>query len=198
MEIEPGEVRLYPYLWARDRDRGGTEGRKERRCGLVSVIRTAQGARLVFVLPITSVPPHGDETGVPVPAIEVRPLWVMVDEVNVDDPGRSFYLDPEGRTGRVGDLFRAALNDAVIARRLRTVDHREPDQEPPRRGFASWVASPVRCAGPSTRTPPPAPRPRARAARPSATRARSATGTGSGTPRRAAASARGRAHPSGG
>ena len=32
MQIEPGEVRLYPYLWARERDRGETEGRKDRRC----------------------------------------------------------------------------------------------------------------------------------------------------------------------
>ncbi len=139
MEIEPGEVRLYPYLWAREQDRGETEGRKDRRCVLVSVVRTAEGARLVFMLPITSVPPRGDGAGVPVPAIEARrggldtdrPLWVMVDEVNVDDPDRSFSLDPKGRTGRVSELFRLALNDEVIerlrARRLRAVNRREPD-----------------------------------------------------------------------
>ena len=102
MAVEPGEVRLYPYLWAREEGRGETEGRKNRRCAFVSVVHLGDGARLAFILPVTSVPPRGDEAGMPVPPLEARrggldadrPLWVMVDEVNVDDPDRSLYLDP--------------------------------------------------------------------------------------------------------
>lgn len=135
MEIEPGEVRLYPYLWVREQGRGETEGRKDRRCVLVSVIRTAEGARLVFVLPITSLPPRGDEAGVPVPAIEARrggldsdrPLWVMVDEVTPAIPTGPSTSTPKGARGaRQRPLPRCAQRRRDRAAARAPAPHRGP------------------------------------------------------------------------
>lgn len=131
-----GDVWRYPYLWARETKRGETEGRKNRPAVIAVTLTPEDGDATVFLLAITTKAPTKGETAVPVPETERRrsglasdiPLWIILDECNVDIVGRSYYLTPDGRQGAVSPRFlrqiKATLLDRLKARRVNVVARR--------------------------------------------------------------------------
>lgn len=129
----PGDVWRYPYLWARQHEAGETEGRKPRPCALAVTVRRQDGLTGIVLLAITTQPPGADRAAVEIPPIERRragldpdrPLWLILDEHNIDLLERSAYLDPEDRMGRLSGAFtqrvQRALIDTIRARRSRAV-----------------------------------------------------------------------------
>jgi hypothetical protein len=69
---QPGAVIDYPYLWARERDAGETEGRKARPTCVVVSLAKASGENLLALLAITSQSPRDTNAAVEVPALELR------------------------------------------------------------------------------------------------------------------------------
>lgn len=132
----PGDLWRYPYLWARQANRGETEGRKPRPCALALLRRRADGETEVLLLPVTSQPPRTGTAALPVPETERRragldpqmPLWVIVDEFNADQPARSWYFEPGGRIGAFSPRFLREVQTAMIAtlraRKIRGVGRR--------------------------------------------------------------------------
>jgi len=63
-----GSIIQYPYLWARQRDAGETEGRKSRPVCLVLRIKDPERAiHHLILLPITSQQPRLDRLRFPIP-----------------------------------------------------------------------------------------------------------------------------------
>ena len=115
---EAGQVFEYHYLWHWQKARGETEGRKKRPCCKAVVVANAAGQHVLFIAPITSKPPQKGRVGIKIPETEARrasldtdiPLWIMVDEMNVDVFEASYVL--EDRTPRGN--FSAAYTDQVV------------------------------------------------------------------------------------
>jgi hypothetical protein len=88
---EPGLVLSYSYLWRSEAHAGMEEGRKNRPCAIVLVVRReADGASLVTVAPITHSPPHDPSVAVEIPQAVKRHLrldsersWVVLDDLNM-------------------------------------------------------------------------------------------------------------------
>lgn len=85
----PGLVIRYAYLWAREHDRGQTEGVKDRPCAVLVATRDDEGDLRVIVLPITHAPPIDSETAIEIPQATKRRLgldddrsWVVLSEGN--------------------------------------------------------------------------------------------------------------------
>ncbi|PDT06038.1 hypothetical protein [Rhizobium sp. M1] len=122
--IQTASVIRYPYLWAREAERGETEGRKERPVA-VGVRMPRPDGDLVLFFPITTKQPEASRFTVEVPAIEKRRagldadrrLWIIFDEFNTDTVGNSFYLEPEPPTGRFSKAFFLPLLREFISRR---------------------------------------------------------------------------------
>ncbi|WP_279483582.1 hypothetical protein [Aureimonas sp. SK2] len=96
-----GSVITYPYLWAWQRDRGETEGRKDRPVCMVLALPGRQGTTLLL-LAISGSPPRSDQTAIEIPPLEIRRVglrewkqaWITVSEFNQDIAERSHYYDP--------------------------------------------------------------------------------------------------------
>lgn len=122
-EIVGGSIILYDYLWRWQHERGEETGRKTRE-SVVAIRAAVEGRDSIFVLPITSHEPDANRGAFELPEIEVRRirrgqvqrLWVIIDELNVDEVGRSFVLEPGCK---VGDLSRPVY-EALLAK-LRAV-----------------------------------------------------------------------------
>ena len=129
VEHRSGLVVLYPYLWRWQRDRGETEGRKERPvCVAIAVRDSRKGFTHLALLAISSRPPGSDERAIEVPQIECRrgglsdfkQAWITVSEYNYDIAERSLYLEPsEAALGRFSKSFMMRLA-AEIAAMFRT------------------------------------------------------------------------------
>jgi hypothetical protein len=115
MTTEPppeGAVVRYPYLWAAERDRGETAGRKPRPVCLVLRLREAALHHLIL-LPVTSKPPSAGRTAIEIPEMERRRAgltryaraWVIADEYNYDIAERSYHLDPDAVLGAFSPVF---------------------------------------------------------------------------------------------
>lgn len=132
-DLVSGTVFPYPYLWAHQADRGETEGRKERPVVVGVRLRPKHGQDRVLILPITSRQPDAGRHAVEIPDTEKRRaglsvgmrLWIILDDVNDDAPGRSFYITnaaPLGRFSRAWFVplmreFVKNLRDARITNR---------------------------------------------------------------------------------
>ena len=122
--IQTAIVIRYPYLWAREAERGETEGRKERPVA-VGVRMPRPDGDLVLFFPITTKQPDTLGFAVEVPVIEKRRagldadrrLWIIFDEFNTDIVGNSFYLEPEPPIGRFSKAFFLPLLREFIGRR---------------------------------------------------------------------------------
>jgi len=110
-DLTSGTVFAYPYLWAHQAARGETEGRKERPVVVGIRLRPEYGQDRVLLLPITSKEPEAGRLFVEIPEVEKRRaglaagmrLWIILDDVNTDRPGRSYYITnarPMGRFSR--------------------------------------------------------------------------------------------------
>lgn len=124
-EFQSGAVIRFPYLWAREADRGETEGRKPRPTAVGFRLRRPNGADALLLFPITSLQPQGDRLAIEIPDIEkhragldgASRLWIILDEFNEDEIARSYYLEPGARIGRFSRAFFEPVALAFIRRR---------------------------------------------------------------------------------
>ena len=123
-----GAVLRYPYLWARQAGRGETEGRKTRPCAVILALQTANGQTELRLCAVTTQPPPTGTHAVEVPEIERRragldggmPLWVIVDEHNVDVFEQSFFIEPQSQIGAFSSAFTKDLQaEMIVALRQR-------------------------------------------------------------------------------
>ncbi len=116
----PGLVIRYSFLWSRDKDRGASEGVKDRPCAIVLAIRRSEDGEIkVVVAPITHSPPS-DPAAIEIPSRTRRSLgldderqWIAIDELNAFSwPG--FDLRPI--PGRRGQFVYGMLPEALYER----------------------------------------------------------------------------------
>ncbi len=113
-----GQVFDYHYLWKWQGARGESEGRKIRPCCMTLVILNEQGKHLLFIAAITSKAPEGTRVGVKIPETEAHrarldthiPLWIMIDELNVDILESSYTLEARSPRGQ----FSYAFTESVV------------------------------------------------------------------------------------
>ena len=113
-----GQVFDYHYLWKWQADRGETEGRKKRPSCVVIVATNAVGHHVMFIAPITSKAPDAGRIALQIPETEARrakldthlPLWVILDELNVDVLETSYTLEDRSARG----AFSPAFTDAIL------------------------------------------------------------------------------------
>src|SRR5688572_17682446 len=106
-DIVTGAVIRYPYLWRREARRGETEGRKDRPVAVAVRMRRSAGQDVVLVFPITSKMPTNTTIASEIPEREKRRagldpdmrLWIVLDEYNGDEVGKSYYLRNEKPLG---------------------------------------------------------------------------------------------------
>jgi hypothetical protein len=126
-QIRTACVIRFPYLWAREAERGETEGRKVRPVAVGVRISRPRGEDALVLFPITSQPPAPGRFAAEIPEMEKRragldatiSLWIILDEYNQDVIGQSFYLEPEPPLGRFSKAFFLPLMKEFIARRAR-------------------------------------------------------------------------------
>lgn len=114
-----GQVFQYHYLWKWQADQGQQDGRKKRPSCVAVVTIAEDGNRILFIAPITSKEPLRDRAALLIPETEARrakldtviPLWVIVDELNVELLETSFTL--ENRTAQ--GAFSVAFTDTIIS-----------------------------------------------------------------------------------
>jgi hypothetical protein len=103
---EPGLVVHFNYLWSSEFDRGRREARYPRPCAVVlSYRRTADGATIAMLAPITHSEPREGDRAIEIPqavkqllGLDDQRSWVMVDEVNETAwPGFDLQPDAKGR-----------------------------------------------------------------------------------------------------
>lgn len=133
---EPGLVVHFNYLWSSEFDRGRQEARYPRPCAIVlSYRRTADGATIAMVAPITHSEPRPGDQAIEIPQAVKKQLglddlksWVMVDEVNETAwPGYDLQTNAQGQYAYgfiPPTLFRrikAEMMQVLKASRLRRV-----------------------------------------------------------------------------
>jgi hypothetical protein len=103
---EPGLVVHFNYLWSSEFDRGRQEARYPRPCAIVlSYRRTADGATIAMLAPITHSEPRPGDRAIEIPQAVKKQLglddlksWVMVDEVNETAwPGYDLQTNAQGQ-----------------------------------------------------------------------------------------------------
>ena len=117
-----GNVLRYPYLWARQAEYGETEGRKSRPCAVILSLTAESGQTELRLYAVTTQPPQKGTHAVEIPEIEKRragldgglPLWVIVDEHNVDVFEQSFYIEPQSQIGAFSSAFTKELQAEMI------------------------------------------------------------------------------------
>lgn len=128
---QPGQVFSYHYLWKWQQDAGETEGRKPRPSCVTVVVRNQSGQTVMFIAPITSKDPGPERAALSIPQIEAGranletslPLWVMVDELNVDVLETSFTLESRTPLGSFGPGFTTKIVEAIqTVRQSRKLD----------------------------------------------------------------------------
>lgn len=121
--LRSGSVIRYPYLWARQHKAGEIEGRKMRPSAVGFRISRPNGG-LLLLFPITTSPPLDGTWAVEVPEMEKHRAgldtdarqWIMLDEVNIDSIGGSYYLEPEPPIGEFSKAFFVPLMRQVVER----------------------------------------------------------------------------------
>lgn len=117
-----GDVLRYPYLWARQAGAGETEGRKLRPCAVVLATTNQTGRTFLRLCAVTTQQPRQDTLAIIVPDTEKRragldvdiPLWVIIDEHNVDVFELSYYIEPQSRMGVFSTAFTKELQRQMI------------------------------------------------------------------------------------
>lgn len=98
--LQSGSIISYPYLWAWQKQRGETEGRKDRPTCLAIAAKTEKGITEMILLPISSKPPGDGQSALEIPALECRrinltaPAWITVSEYNFDIAEHSHSYNP--------------------------------------------------------------------------------------------------------
>ncbi|MBV9287445.1 MAG: hypothetical protein JO288_06425 [Hyphomicrobiales bacterium] len=122
LELRPGAIIHYPYLWRWQRDRGETGGRKERPVCVAIAARGRDNLTHLALLAISSRPPSEDQAALEVPEIERRRAglsewqraWITVSEYNYDIAERSWHLDlSQAPLGRFSKPFLIRLSSSL-------------------------------------------------------------------------------------
>ena len=124
-DIKTGSVIEYPYLWSHEKAGGETEGHKHRSTAVGLRVAVPGQPDLLFLFPITSRPQSPGRFAVEIPEIEKRragldvdvPLWLVLDDYNLDAVGASYYLEPGSKKGTLSKMFLEPLLDEFIRRR---------------------------------------------------------------------------------
>lgn len=131
-----GDVWFYPFLWSQEAARGETEGRKNRPTVVALRRRQAEGHLEILLVPITTKEPAGTTHSVEVPELEKKRAGldtairhrVIVEQLNFDQPDRSYYFEPSGRMGAFGlgftKILQQALRNALEERKPQSVRRR--------------------------------------------------------------------------
>ena len=93
-----GQIIRFDYLWRDERDRGRTEGAKERPCAVIVALQSAEDGPLrVYVAPITHSAPRDGESVIEIPSqfntltgLDHERSWLITSELNLvdwSDPG---------------------------------------------------------------------------------------------------------------
>jgi hypothetical protein len=106
--LTQGTVLLYPYLWFRHRSQGETEGRKTRPAAVAFRM-----GNVMALIPITTREPGRHDLSLEIPEIERKRAgldsssrqWLILDELNIDDPTRSYYLEDGSIVGHFSKPF---------------------------------------------------------------------------------------------
>lgn len=117
-----GDVLRYPYLWARQSRAGETEGRKLRPCAVVLAVTDHTDRTHLRLCAVTTQSPIKGTLAVAVPDTEKRragldaqvPLWVIIDEHNVDVFELSYYIEPQSQMGVFSTAFTKELQRQMI------------------------------------------------------------------------------------
>lgn len=120
-----GQVFDYHYLWKWQADRGETEGRKKRPSCVTVVVVNAAGQHILFIAPITSKYLIDARVALEIPETEARrarldtkvPLWVMLDELNVDVLETSYTVEDRTARGSFSPGFTAIMVRSIQALR---------------------------------------------------------------------------------
>ena len=119
----PGEVFKYPFLWKRQEIDGETEGRKPRPVCLAITMANADGDTVIFIVPISTLPPNDGRIAIQVPLIEAKraglstgkQCWVILDEFNYDVFERSYVFEDRTPIGAFSPRFTSELQRILIA-----------------------------------------------------------------------------------
>jgi hypothetical protein len=131
-DIRSGSVIRYSYLWAREADRGETEGRKDRPVCVMLII-AREGREIAILYPITSQAPTGKTRALAIPQIEARrvgldiPAWIVISEQNEDYLPKSYSLISKEPLGRFSKTFTQSIIIAALTS-LREGSHRRIDR----------------------------------------------------------------------
>jgi hypothetical protein len=114
--LRTGAVLLYPVLWSREYGHGEDSSRKNRPVAVVFNFGNKIG-----LVPVTTKLPQAGMQGIDVPDAEklragldvsIR-LWVIPTEMNIDDPGNSYYLEPQKIIGQFSIAFMEKLKAEI-------------------------------------------------------------------------------------
>ena len=137
VDLPTGAIVEYPYLWRWQRERGETEGRKNRPVCVVIAVHGQDGLTHLALLAISSRPPGDHQTALEIPEIERRRAglrewmhaWITVSEYNYDIAERSYYLDlnqlPLGRFSKPFMMRLAAAFAPLLRQGQTRVDRSE-------------------------------------------------------------------------
>jgi hypothetical protein len=140
-EPQVGLVIKYDFLWSHEREKGFTEGTKERPCVVITAInRKSDGAPEVLVAPITHSPPQEGTVAIEIPhrvgkhlGLDDDRSYIIANESNSvawDDPGIvPAVAGKQWEYGRVpkglyDQLF--ATMSALLAKRKLKMTKRDP------------------------------------------------------------------------
>lgn len=124
-KFETGTIFRYSYLWSREAEHGETEGCKERPVAIAIRLRRRNGRDGFILFPITSKMPEADRFASEIPQSEKRRagldvdlrLWIILDDVNTDQIGQSFYLRDQEPLGRLSKSYFLPLVQEFITRK---------------------------------------------------------------------------------
>ena len=117
-----GKVFSYPFLWKRQHVQGETEGRKARPVCMAVTTVNADGNTVLFIVPITTLPPSDGRIAKEVPVIEAKRAgldtgkrcWVILDEYNSDVFERSYVFEDRTPLGAFSSRFTADLQRTLL------------------------------------------------------------------------------------
>jgi hypothetical protein len=137
-DLRSGSIVHYPYLWRWQKDRGETEGRKQRPvCVVIAVRDPRDDATHLALLAISSRPPGAAQTALEIPEIECRrgglsdlkQAWITISEYNYDIVERSYYLESnQPILGRFSKQFMMQIASAfapLVRQRQARIDRAE-------------------------------------------------------------------------
>ena len=123
--FQTGTIFRYSYLWGREAEKGETEGRKERPVAVAIRLRGPDGRDRFILFPITTKMPQTDRFASEIPDREKRRagldpdkrLWIVLDDVNTDQIGKSFYLRDQEPLGQLSRSYFLPLVQEFITRK---------------------------------------------------------------------------------